>query len=153
MNDIPQEVRDARNEAIRRVEANTDPVWAEEATAAGILLAEAEYIATPDDLWDLVDSPPEPRSLGPIMIRLANMGIFRKTDIHECSRRGHAPPIRVYISMMHGECEHCNNYGLEGEWDGDGFCATFCKCGLGQDSRYRKVIEKLVTEDLGLPKV
>lgn len=92
---------EARDEAVQRVEENTDPAW--KAVAERFvhgLPVEAEF--TTDRVWFHLErasvTTPEPRALGAIMLALSRAGVIEKTGryIQTTRPKAHARPIPVW---------------------------------------------------------
>jgi hypothetical protein len=96
----------ATNEAIERVEQNTDPNWAHDAQRAISYLARSRPEFTTDDVWEFlhrhgVNAPHEPRALGALMRNAARAGLIKPTDRVRPSDRPecHRNPKRVWRSL------------------------------------------------------
>lgn len=92
---------DAKDEALRRVAAATDPTWATD--IENIITRLATDTFTSDDIWQAatdanLDVPREPRALGAILHRLAREHRITPTDRYIPSLRPacHRRPIRVW---------------------------------------------------------
>ena len=92
---------EARDEALRRVAAATDPSWATD--IENIITGLATDTFTTDDVWQAasdanLDVPHEPRALGAILHRLARQQVIVATDRYVASLRPacHRRPIRVW---------------------------------------------------------
>jgi hypothetical protein len=92
---------DARDEAIARVGANADQLWASRAAAA-VRNAARWGTFTTDDVWATLEregvTTHEPRALGAVMKQLERDGTIRPTGQWVQTRRAsaHARPIRVW---------------------------------------------------------
>lgn len=102
------EARQARDEALERVERGAGDDWKVKALAAVREVAgrcdyeevsDDTWVAprpfTTDDVWELLDAPPEPRALGAVMMTLARAGEIEKTGDYKQSTRKecHCRPI------------------------------------------------------------
>jgi hypothetical protein len=91
----------ARDLAMTYAEAGGDPAWQEAARHAVWWLACNRETFTVDDVWALLDErevprPPEPRALGPILMRALRKGAIRDTGKMARSVRRNASKITVY---------------------------------------------------------
>jgi hypothetical protein len=95
---------EARDEAIAQVGKNAPADWFERALEAIARIAALNFYLTTDDVWDKVDSPPEPRAMGAVMEKARRRGLIKPTDRTQKSRRRecHARPLRVWTSMIYG---------------------------------------------------
>jgi len=98
---------DERNEAMRRVERNTDPAWAETALGAVRETARTRVELTTDDVWARLYYPRERRALGPVMAKAVRQGWIRSTgEVRKSIRpETHANPKAVYESLIFEEYE------------------------------------------------
>lgn len=89
-----------RDIAIERVEHAAPADWKDSALTLVEALAKRTDTITTDDLWSLLDHPPEPRAMGAIMKRAQKNGWIEPTDRIKKSERPecHARPIRVWRS-------------------------------------------------------
>lgn len=144
----------ARDEAMRRVEAGAEEEWKDHAFEAVRLLANPAadmYLITPDDLWDYVEKPREPRALGPVMTRAAKAGLIRSTIFHENSRNGHAPNIRIWASAL-WTCDACDGHGFVWAKTADAISGRFCdECDIASSQRFRTLILGAIG-DIGVTK-
>jgi hypothetical protein len=104
--DIPL-ARESRNEAINKVDANTDAFWKKAADWAVGVTAMTKADFSTDDVWEQlhwlgVQVPHEPRALGAVMVRANRLGQITPTDRIVQSKRPecHARPVRVWKSAL-----------------------------------------------------
>ncbi len=104
-----QESREARNEAMARVERASDPDWAEIMLTAVYEVCKSKSEFSADDVFELSDSwnverPREARAFGPVMMRAKKAGYCSKVNKVVESRRKelHASPLQVWESSIHG---------------------------------------------------
>lgn len=98
-----KEGRIERDLALKRVEAHTDKNWAAQALFAIIRLAKTRAKFTGSDVWASgLDKPEEPRRLGPMMLKAAELGFIRPTKQYRqsCMKTQHAQPLRVWRSLV-----------------------------------------------------
>ena len=95
---------DAKEQALRRVAAATDPTWATD--IENIITRLTTDTFTSDDIWQAatdanLDVPREPRALGAILHRLAREHRIAPTDRYIPSLRPacHRRPIRVWRKL------------------------------------------------------
>jgi hypothetical protein len=99
--------RDARDEAIQRVDEHAEKRWKAAALNAVRFIAEKRDAFTTDAVWWLLDQqdiepPHEERALGAIMQRAARQGWIEPTDRTRKSVRPacHARDLRVWRSLL-----------------------------------------------------
>jgi hypothetical protein len=98
--------REARDEALERVEANANLDWKEEAFKAVVLAATELRQLTADDVYDRLPSgifTHEPRALGPVMLRALRDSLIIKANVaaRPSRRRSlHASPRTVWDSQI-----------------------------------------------------
>lgn len=90
-----------RDEAMGRVERNTDTDWAQAAENTIRWLARSRPLFTTDDVWfDLASrtnlEAHDNRAIGPVMKRMQAQGVIQPTDVFRPSTRRHAAPIRCW---------------------------------------------------------
>lgn len=103
INQTSKEGRMERDLALKRVEAHTDKNWAAQALFAIIRLAQTREKFTGADVWESgLDKPDEPRRLGPILLKAAELGFIRPTKQYRESsmKMQHARPLRVWRSLV-----------------------------------------------------
>ncbi len=99
----------ARDEAIDRVEKNTNPDWAEAAYLACCLVAEEQPLFTTDNVWQKMSylypqfQTHEPRAIGAVMRRVAREDKICGTDDYVKSNRPecHHRPQMIWKSLIH----------------------------------------------------
>lgn len=93
----------AREDAIARVDSHAADEWKDRAYLALYQLALTNQTFTTDLLWDLVESPPEPRALGPVVRRCSRDQLFESTDEFVSSDRpaNNRRPVRVWRSLVY----------------------------------------------------
>src|SRR3990167_2215984 len=99
------EAQRRRDAALEAVEAGAPIGWSFHALRVVERIARARERFTPDDIWEAgLDKPPEPRALGPVMIRAVKDGICERLDEWMPSQipTQHKTPIRVYRSLLFG---------------------------------------------------
>lgn len=104
----------ARDEAIDRVEKNSDPDWAEAAYLACCLVAEEQPLFTSDNVWMKLAtlfpqySTHEPRAMGAVLRRAAKENKICGTDDYVKSNRPecHHRPQMIWKSMIHEPDEY-----------------------------------------------
>lgn len=77
---------DATEEGIAASYEGADQQWKEDAFAAVKRVAAAKSTFTPDDIWDEVEKPREPRALGGVMRRAMREGVCEPTGNYVKSR-------------------------------------------------------------------
>ena len=89
-------------EAIRRVDEHAEPEWKDRADEALRQLALELRILTPDDLWDVIERPHEPRASGPVFLRARRAGWIEPTGRLVRSRnvKQHKNVITEYRSLI-----------------------------------------------------
>lgn len=141
------ELREAearRNEALRRVDENTDDEWKRLARMALVATATENVILSPDDIWKVIEPPEEPRYLGPIMVWGSREGIIRKLEGCDTrSKRGHSPPVQVWISQLFDHCDTCDDHGFLWVVENGIWAGRFCDCIIGSDPDFRKYVTHL----------
>jgi hypothetical protein len=77
----------AKNEALATVDANAPSDWKRRADDALDAVARREREFTSDAVWvELgMEQPPEPRAIGPVVLRGVKRGIIRATDRYAAS--------------------------------------------------------------------
>ncbi len=84
----PPDGAQLRDEGMARAEHAAPPDWKDAAWNAILHLADAGADFTADDVWGRVGfSPPEPRALGPLLVRAQRAGLIRATGQHRKSER------------------------------------------------------------------
>lgn len=104
-------IRDTRDEAVRRVNANAEHDWKLLAWEIGRELAAVRATFTSEDISDRIPAhitTHEPRAMGAVMTRLRRAKVISPTDefVMARSRVGHGRPSRVWESLI---------YRIEGE--------------------------------------
>ena len=100
-------VTSKRNEAIRRVDANADPVWKAACDSAIRSVALRNQVFTTDEVWELLESrriraPHQPKAIGPRMTAACyagmcvNTGEFRQSNRPSCNGRC----VAIYTSCI-----------------------------------------------------
>jgi hypothetical protein len=94
--------RAERDQALRVVEENSDPSWADKALEA----IRQTALRTPkffvDDVWEMgLPGTIEDRAIGPVMLRAARLGYCRKTDRVRPSVRSHGSGKPVWESRIY----------------------------------------------------
>lgn len=94
-----------RDKAMRRAENGADPAWNERAFITLVEVACLCRRFTTDVMWQVLDSPREPRAMGPVISKGIREQIIRFAD--EPPRNSdrpetHANPKRVYVSLVFG---------------------------------------------------
>ena len=104
----PAAAREARDEAMARVDGHAPDDWKGVADAGIEYLARSRAEFTTDDVWQYlaerdVPMPPEPRALGPRMLAAARRSVVFRTDrVVTCKRpERHGAPIRVWLSGIY----------------------------------------------------
>lgn len=104
--------REARDEAIGRVDRHVEPNWKVAATGAVHTIARLRPEFTTDAVWGLLTAanvapPHEERALGAIMRAAAREGWIEATDRTSKSVRPrcHARDLRVWRSLIHDRRE------------------------------------------------
>lgn len=92
----------ARDDAMRRVEANADKAWMAEAMVAVHILATKQDELIANDLWKLIDKPREPRATGSVMVAAARNGWITQTKRYTPipSKSSHARPVLIWESRL-----------------------------------------------------
>lgn len=87
--------RDARDRALKRVKASSDPEWFAIAVKTILAVAATHEDFTTDEIWKAgLSKPREPRALGSAMVMLAREGLIRRTGLWRPTKqvlRHHAP--------------------------------------------------------------
>lgn len=91
-----------RDEALDEVSHGVSPIWKQKAYDALVSLAYQQPEIMADDLWEVVEQPPEPRAAGAIFMKAAKNEIIVKTDEHRPSARRHATDMVVWRSKVYG---------------------------------------------------
>jgi hypothetical protein len=98
------DAQEARDVAIRQVEAAAPGEWMRRARDAALLVSLARFDFTTDDVWTALDGlePPEPRAMGAVMKGLAAEGLIRATGEYRKSVRVecHARPVAVWRMVL-----------------------------------------------------
>jgi hypothetical protein len=98
------DAEEARDAAIRQVQAAAPGVWMRRARDAALLVSLARFDFTTDDVWTALEGlePPEPRAMGAVMKGLASEGLIRATGEYRKSRRVecHARPVAVWRMVL-----------------------------------------------------
>lgn len=91
-----------RDIAIDRADQAAPEKWKETALQLVHRLARIKDTLTTDDLWELLDHPPEPRAMGAIMRRASKNGWIQPTNMIVNSKRPqcHARALRVWRSQI-----------------------------------------------------
>lgn len=95
--------REARDEALRRVELNAEDEWKDRAKDALRAYARNHGEFASDALWDAgLEKPHEARALGPIMLWGQKEGIIAPTNRLQASTliSSHMMPKRVWRSLI-----------------------------------------------------
>lgn len=111
--------REARDQAVQRVDDNADAAWKDLAYRAVRFVALSHERFTSDAIWAALDSHPEhvpprePRALGPVILRAVRDGLIRYASCEHCGtskvttagRRAHgnATDVPVYESLIYGQ--------------------------------------------------
>lgn len=95
-----ERARAERDAAMVQVEAAASPEWVARAESAVVVLSGIRRPFSTDDVWDQlaawqVESPREPRALGPVVKRALRDGVIEPDGFTQ-SRRRHAALIRTY---------------------------------------------------------
>lgn len=103
--------KEAKREAIARVDRNMDPDWAAHAEAAIRSICSRMTEFTTDDVWEEMggaDLPHERRAMGAAMVRAARAGLIAATDRTRPSARPicHRNPKRVWAVLDNGSTKH-----------------------------------------------
>lgn len=90
-------------EAIQRVDEAANEEWKALADAALYEIARTKPILMPDDLWDHVPRPREPRAAGPVFLRARRAGWITPTGNFVRSRnvKQHRTHITEYESLIY----------------------------------------------------
>lgn len=93
---------EARDHALHRVDANAPDDWKTAAMEAIHRIAKYGHEFTTDDIWAMVQHPPEPRALGAMMVKAQRAGWIRPTDRVRNSIRVecHARPVRIWVGCL-----------------------------------------------------
>ncbi len=95
-------VRAETERALRSVEANSDPTWADKALEAIRQTALRMPHFFVDDVWEMgLPGTIEDRAIGPVMLRAARLGYCRKTDRVRPSVRSHGSGKPVWESRIY----------------------------------------------------
>jgi hypothetical protein len=99
----PDGLDDVTRAAIERVDEHADDDWKDAADRALHGLALRLPTLTPDDLWDVIDRPREPRASGPVFLRARRAGWIEPTGELVRSRnvRQHRNVITEYRSLIY----------------------------------------------------
>lgn len=100
--------RQAKAEAMERVEANANPVWLEQMFYAVVVAAATKEFFTSDDVFELAkttvtETTHDLRAFGPVMHRAAREGFAkkaRKPPTLSARRSNHARPLTVWQSTI-----------------------------------------------------
>jgi hypothetical protein len=95
----PPTGEELRDEGMARAERAAPEEWKDAAWHAIVALANAGADFTADDVWAKVGfAPPEPRALGPLLVRAQKAGMIRNTGNRRSSTRPehHAFPCAVW---------------------------------------------------------
>lgn len=96
----PQEARDA---GMAKVATYTNPEWKQAALQAFYDLAKTRLEFSSDEVWTLlslrqVESPDEPRALGPVAKIAIETGLIKKTRYDQSTRpERHCAPVQHYV--------------------------------------------------------
>lgn len=92
-----------RDEGMARADAHADPDWKHMAVRAFIKVSYGMKEFTTDDVWKVlddwgVDTPHEPRAMGPIVRSLMREGLIEPVGrrVKSTIPRGHCRPVEVY---------------------------------------------------------
>lgn len=94
----------ARDEGIANAEAGAPTGWSFRAGEAVRYVCQTRSRFTPDDIWETgLEKPPEPRALGPVMLRAAKAGWCERTGelVHSRNPLQHRNMIMTYRSLLH----------------------------------------------------
>ena len=97
---------DARDEAIKRVDAHASETWKRVAWSIVRYLAETQLEFTTDDVWQALKArrvtTHEPRAIGAVMRSFAKSGVIRNTKrMVESNREAcHRRPVTVWESLL-----------------------------------------------------
>lgn len=95
------DARDARDDALNRVDEAADQDWKDRALEAVYQLCQSQPVFTSEDIWELIEKPREPRALGPVMLRAVKLGYCEPGGFVNCSMVSrHAAPVRQYHSRI-----------------------------------------------------
>jgi hypothetical protein len=95
--------REWTDEAIAKVDAGTPELWREAALAAVEKVCRTKRFFTPDDVWSIgLEKPPNPRALGPVMLRASKLNWCRQTGafVRSTVPTQHQNPIREWESLL-----------------------------------------------------
>lgn len=96
-----------RDQAMTQVDQAATDEWKDHARRAVWWCANHRATFNVDDVWDRLEatgvpSPPEPRALGPVLMRAVRAGAIRDTGQMDKSRRRHASKITRYTLNQNG---------------------------------------------------
>lgn len=99
----PAAARAAKEEAIKRVDRAADVDWKDRCDAVIEELCREKAIFTPDDVWQRIEKPVEPRALGPRMIVAKNKGLCEPTGrlVKSAMPTQHQNVIAEYRSLIY----------------------------------------------------
>ena len=91
--------KELRDEAIERVGEAAPVLWMDNAAAAIRWLAMRGERFTTDDVWAMIEHPPEPRAMGAAMVSARRAGIIVPLNETRNSRRPacHSRPLRLWL--------------------------------------------------------
>lgn len=95
--------RDAKQEAIERVDRNADKTWKDEAYRLIIDVARKNREFTTDDVWSAgLPNTHENRALGAVMMRVAKEGLIERAGHWKKATRvaAHDRPMAVWTSRI-----------------------------------------------------
>jgi hypothetical protein len=96
------ESKAAADEGIARADANAPEEWKARALEAVERVCRTKAVFTPDDIWELVEKPPTPQALGPVMQRARSLEWCAPTGAFVPSQipSQHQNPIREWKSLL-----------------------------------------------------
>lgn len=94
--------KQARDEAIARVEEHASDEWKAQALEVIHVVAQVHKELTTDTIWWYLEVPSEPRALGAVMMTAKRLQWIEPTDRTEVSKREacHARPLRIWKSLL-----------------------------------------------------
>jgi len=105
-----QQGYELRDKALARVEANAPKKWMEKAERELLQLLQNRVFISTDELWKVLDAPPEPRAMGAVMRKAQKNGWIRPSDQYKPSNRPkcHGRPVRIWINTLESRHETAN---------------------------------------------
>lgn len=93
---------EARDNALARVDAAAPSEWKERAYEVAYQVALRQDIFSSEDLWNAgLEKPPEPRAMGPLMLKVVASGLAVFYDMKGCSMKSrHATKVARYRSLL-----------------------------------------------------